>query len=134
LEKHGIRVLNNEKVTVDGLQIVGVHFSESVDPNRFRSILQGAAVDRGRAAVLLCHTPHHLAISEQEGISLHLAGHTHGGQFFPFTLIVSRIYGQYVHGLQRFGNLTVYITWGAGTWGPPVRVGTKPEIVMLRFE
>jgi predicted MPP superfamily phosphohydrolase len=134
LQKHGIRVLNNEKVTVDGLQIVGVHFSESSDPNRFRSILQGAAVDRGRAAVLLCHAPHHLAISEQEGISLQLSGHTHGGQFFPFTLIVSRIYGQYVHGLQRLGNLRVYITWGAGTWGPPLRVGTKPEIVLLRFE
>jgi uncharacterized protein len=137
LKKHGIRVLNNEKVTVDGLQIVGVPFSDSVDPGRFRSILQSAALDRGRAAVLLCHAPHHLAISEQEGISLHLAGHTHGGQFFPFTLIVSRmygLYGQYVHGLQRFGDLLVYITWGTGTWGPPLRVGTQPEIVLLRFE
>ena len=134
LEKHGIRVLNNEKVTVDGLQIVGVHFSESADPERFRSILQAAAVDRGCAAVLLCHAPHHLAISEQEGISLQLSGHTHGGQFFPFTRIVSRIYGQYVHGLQRFGNLMIYITWGAGTWGPPLRVGTQPEIVLLHFE
>ena len=71
---------------MDGLQIVGMHFSESADPGRFRSILQGAALDRGRAAVLLCHAPHHLAIAEQEGISLQLSGHTHGGQFFPFTL------------------------------------------------
>jgi uncharacterized protein len=134
LEKHGIRVLNDEKVTVDGLQIIGVHFSESADPNRFRAILQRAAVDRGGAAVLLSHAPHHLAIAEQEGISLQLSGHTHGGQFFPFTRIVSRIYGQYVHGLQRFGSLIVYVTWGAGTWGPPLRVGTKPEIVLLHFE
>jgi predicted MPP superfamily phosphohydrolase len=134
LEKHGIRILNNEKVTLDGLQLVGMHFSESADPDRFRSILQQAAVDRGRSSVLLCHAPHHLAISEQEGVSLQLSGHTHGGQFFPFTLIVSRIYGQYVHGLQRFGSLQVFTTWGAGTWGPPLRVGTQPEIVLLRFE
>jgi uncharacterized protein len=134
LEKHGVRILNSEKVTLDGLQLVGMHFSESADPDRFRSILQRAAVDRSRASVLLCHAPHHLAISEQEGISLQLSGHTHGGQFFPFTLIVSRIYGQYVHGLRRFGNLLVYVTWGAGTWGPPMRIGTQPEIVLLRFE
>ncbi len=134
LEQHGIRVLNNEKVIVDGLQIVGVHFSESSDPKRFRSVLQRAAVDRGRTSVLLCHAPHHLDIAEQEGISLQLSGHTHGGQFFPFTRIVSRIYGQYVHGLRRFGNLLVYVTWGAGTWGPPLRIGTQPEIVLLRFE
>jgi predicted MPP superfamily phosphohydrolase len=134
LEKHGIRILNNEKVTVDGLQIVGVHFSESADPNRFRSILQTANVDRGRAAVLLCHAPHHLDIPEQEGISLQVSGHTHGGQFFPFTRVVSRIYGQYAHGLQRFGDMLIYINWGAGTWGPPLRVGTQSEIVLLRFE
>jgi predicted MPP superfamily phosphohydrolase len=134
LQKHGIRVLNNEKATVDGLQIVGMHYSESADAGRFRSILQAAALDRSRASVLLCHAPHHLDIAEQQGISLQLSGHTHGGQFFPFTRIVTRIYGRYVHGLQRFGNLMVYVTWGAGTWGPPLRVGTKPEIVLLHFE
>ena len=134
LERHGIRVLNNEKVVVDGLQIVGVHYSESSDTDRFRSILQAAAIDRDRAAVLLCHAPHNLAVSEQEGVSLHLSGHTHGGQFFPFTLMVSRIYGRYVHGLQRYGQMAVYVNWGAGTWGPPLRVGTQSEIVLLRFE
>ena len=134
LSRHGIRVLNNEKVVVDCLQVVGVHFGEASQQDRFRSILQAAALDRERAAVLLLHAPHHLAISEQEGISLQLSGHTHGGQFFPFTRIVSRIYGQYAHGLQRFGKLTVFVTWGAGTWGPPLRLGTQPEVVLLHFE
>lgn len=134
LANHGVRVLNNEKLDIEGLQIVGVHYSESTHPDRFRSILQAAAIDRNRAAVLLLHAPHHLDISEQEGISLQVSGHTHGGQFFPFTRIVSRIYGQYAHGLQRLGNLLVYVTWGAGTWGPPLRVGTQPEIVLLHFE
>jgi hypothetical protein len=134
LQKHGIHVLNNEKAMVDGLQVVGVHYSESSDADLFRSILQKASLDRERASVLLLHAPHQLAISEQEGISLQLSGHTHGGQFFPFNLIVSRIYGRFAHGLQRFGNLSVFVNWGAGTWGPPLRVGTQPEIVLIRFE
>jgi hypothetical protein len=75
-----------------------------------------------------------VAIAEEEGFSLQLSGHTHGGQFLPWTWLTSRIYGQYVHGLKRFGKLMIFTTWGAGTWGPPLRVGTKPEIVLIKFE
>jgi predicted MPP superfamily phosphohydrolase len=130
----GVRVLNNERVLVDGLQIVGVHHRDSVDPAHFRSILQRAALDRDRASVLLIHTPDRSLIAEQEGISLQLCGHTHRGQFFPYTWITSRIYGSLVYGLNRLGNLLVYTTSGAGTWGPPLRVGSNPEIVLIQFE
>jgi uncharacterized protein len=133
LGQAGIRVLNNEKVTLDGLQIVGVHFHESIDPDRFQSVLRAAALDRERPSILLLHAPHQLPIVEQEGVSLQLCGHTHGGQFPPWSWITSRIYGQYVHGLNRFGKLLIFTTWGAGTWGPPMRVGTKPEIVLITF-
>ncbi|MGH9679487.1 MAG: metallophosphoesterase, partial [Candidatus Acidiferrales bacterium] len=68
------------------------------------------------------------------GISLQLSGHTHRGQFFPFTLVVSRVYGQYAYGLNRFKDLLVYTSCGAGTWGPPMRLGTTPEIVLIHFE
>jgi hypothetical protein len=134
LARHGIRVLNNEKIEVDGLQLLGVHFWEASYPERFRTILQSMAISRERAAVLLLHAPDHLEIPAQEGISLQLSGHTHGGQFFPFTLLVRRIYGQYAHGLQRFGDMNVFVTWGAGTWGPPLRLGTQSEIVIIEFE
>jgi predicted MPP superfamily phosphohydrolase len=134
VRRSNVRVLNNEKVDLDGLQLVGVHYRDSVDPQRFRSILQRAALDRARASILLTHAPHRLHIPEEEGISLQLSGHTHRGQFFPYTWITSRIYGPYVYGLNRFGNLTVYTSSGAGTWGPPLRVGTAPEVVLLHFE
>lgn len=134
VRRSGIRVLNNEKVAVDGLQIVGVHYRESISPQRFRSILQQASLDRNCASILVTHAPHRLEIAEEEGISLQLSGHTHRGQFFPWTLIVSRIYGLYAYGLNRFGNLMVYTSSGAGTWGPPMRVGTNPEIVLIHFE
>jgi uncharacterized protein len=134
VEDSGVRVLNNEKVTVDGLQIVGVHYRDSTNDDHFRSVLRQADVDRDRASILLTHAPDRLQIAEEAGFSLQLSGHTHGGQFFPFTWITSRIYGKFVYGLQRLGNLLVYVSYGAGTWGPPLRLGTTPEIVLIQFD
>lgn len=130
----GVRVLNNEKVTVDGMQIVGVHYHDALNAQRYRSILQRAEVDRDRPSILLTHAPSGLPIAEEEGISLQLSGHTHGGQIFPFTWMVSKVWGQFTYGLKRLGNLLVYTSSGTGTWGPPMRVGTTPEIVLIRFE
>ena len=134
VERAGVRVLNNEKVNVDGLQLVGVHFRDSTNDEHLRAILRRADVDRNRASILLTHAPDRVNIAEEEGISLQLSGHTHGGQFFPFTWITSRIYGKFVYGLQRLGTLLVYTSYGAGTWGPPFRLGTTPEIVLIQFE
>jgi predicted MPP superfamily phosphohydrolase len=134
VKRAGVRVLNNEKVTLDGLQVVGVHYRDSLDAQRFRSILRQAALDHDRASILLTHAPDRLPIAEEEGISLQLSGHTHGGQIFPFTWITSLLYGRYAYGLNRLGTLAVYTSSGAGTWGPPMRVGTRPEIVLIRFE
>jgi hypothetical protein len=133
VKQAGVRVLNNEKVVIDGLQIVGVHFRESTNDERLRGVLRGAALDPDRASILLTHAPDRLKIAEEEGISLQLSGHTHGGQFPPFTWITRRVYGRFTRGLHRFGMLQVYTSTGAGTWGPPMRVGTRPEIVLFEF-
>lgn len=130
----GVRVLQNEKVDLEGLQIVGVHYRDTVDPRRFRAILQNASIERERPSVLLIHAPHRLAIAEEAGVSLQVCGHTHGGQFPPSSWIASHVYGPYVHGLNSFGKMLVFTSFGAGTWGPPLRVGTHPEIVLLTFE
>jgi predicted MPP superfamily phosphohydrolase len=134
LKNSGVHVLHNEKVNLDGLQVVGVPYSESGDAKHYQSILEGAELDRDRASVLLAHVPHGLAVAEKQGISLQLSGHTHGGQIFPFTWFTNRIFGEFTYGLKRFGELLVYTSSGAGTWGPPMRVGTQPEIVLIRFE
>ncbi|MGC2696193.1 MAG: metallophosphoesterase [Candidatus Angelobacter sp.] len=133
LLRSGVRVLNNEKVEVDGLQIAGVHYRDATNPERYLSILRSLGLDRGRASILLLHAPVRLPISEAEGISLQLSGHTHGGQFFPWTWVVRRVWGKFAHGLQLSGKMRVYTTYGTGTWGPPLRVGTKPEIVLITF-
>jgi predicted MPP superfamily phosphohydrolase len=134
IRSSGIRVLHNETVDLDGLQVVGVPYHDTANPERFHSALSNAELDPKRASVLLSHVPHRLPIPEKHGISLQLSGHTHGGQIFPFTWFTSRIFGAYTYGLSRFGDLLVYTSSGAGTWGPPLRVCTAPEIVLIHFE
>jgi predicted MPP superfamily phosphohydrolase len=93
----------------------------------------GSESERTQPGILLNHAPARLPIVEQAGFSLQVSGHTHGGQFLPYTWITRRIYGRFTRGLHRFGSLQVYTSTGAGTWGPPMRVGTRPEIVLLEF-
>jgi predicted MPP superfamily phosphohydrolase len=130
----GVRVLANEKVEVDGLQIIGVPYRHAARDRQLASVLNTVGVDRDRASILLTHAPHHPQIAEAAGISLQLSGHTHLGQFIPWSWIARRVYRQFVYGLSRIGNMQVFTSSGAGTWGPPLRLGSFPEIVVLEFE
>ncbi|HEX3730744.1 MAG TPA: metallophosphoesterase [Opitutaceae bacterium] len=131
LERTGIRVLHNEKIVVRGLQVIGVHDTETHRPELYARILRRAAIDPDCASLLLAHQPINLDVAEAAGISLQVSGHTHGGQFWPWSLLARRVHGEFVYGLNRFGRLMIYTSSGAGTWGPPFRVGTRSEIVFL---
>jgi predicted MPP superfamily phosphohydrolase len=133
VRRAGIRVLYNEKVDLDGLQIIGVDYRDSRSEEQFRTILQKVGVDPYRPSILLKHSPLHLKVAQEQGISLQLLGHTHQGQVFLFRFITSQVYRGYDYGLKWFGNLLVYTSSGAGTWGPPMRIDTKPEIVLITF-
>ena len=130
----GMRVLNNERVTLDGLHIAGVPNGDSHNPIRLHATLEALRLNSGEASILLNHMPSRLPIVEGAGVSLQLSGHTHVGQLFPFNWLTRRVFGKFTYGLQRFGALQVYTSSGAGTWGPPMRVGTSPEVVLLTFE
>src|ERR1700737_3891803 len=129
----GVRVLENERLIVDGLQIVGVTYRDATHGEHFRKTLRRTGFDRGQASILLTHAPDRVQVSAEEGISLQLSGHTHHGQFWPWTLAAERMYGKFVYGLQRLGEMQIYTSTGAGTWGPPLRVGSRPEIVAIEF-
>ena len=133
ISRAGIRVLANQLVTVDGLQIAGVLYHDSSSPLHMKAAIDGLRLDRARASILLNHAPTRLPIVEQAGFNLQLSGHTHGGQFFPFTWLTSRIYGKFTYGLERFGALQVFTSTGCGSWGPPMRIGTRPEMVLIEF-
>jgi predicted MPP superfamily phosphohydrolase len=135
LRAAGIRVLHNECVTVEGMRIIGVPYGPGSNPLQMRAFLEGLHLKSSPPSILLNHVPNQLPLSEHAGISLQLSGHTHGGgQMFPFTVITRRAFGKFSYGLQRFGDMQVYTSSGAGTWGPPMRVGTQSEIVLLTFE
>lgn len=130
----GIHVLHHRKVVLDGLQVAGIPWSDSTSPIRMRASLEKLHLDRTQASILLNHMPGRLPLVEQAGISLQLSGHTHGGQVFPFTVATRRVFGKFTSGLHRFGSLLVYTSTGAGTWGPPMRLGTHSEIVLIEFQ
>jgi predicted MPP superfamily phosphohydrolase len=83
--------------------------------------------------ILLCHQPILTADAERRGVTLQLSGHTHGGQFFPWTLVASWVH-RFNAGLHRLGALWIYVSRGTGYWGPPVRIGSPAELTLLILE
>jgi uncharacterized protein len=134
MEGAGIRVLANEKISADGLQVFGVNYHTSLNLAGYETALAQAEIDREVASVALVHAPNNLPAAQRAGFSLQISGHTHRGQMFPFTWFTKRVYRQFVYGLHPLQNMFVLTTSGAGTWGPPMRVGTNPEIVLIQFE
>jgi len=133
----GIRVLEDEAVLVaDAFVIVGRRDRSSLAVQEarapIRSILGRAGLDDSRPVILLDHQPVHLEEAEQAGVDLQLSGHTHAGQLFPLDLINKKVW-ELNWGALRKGNTQYYVTSGVGTWGPPVRTGSRPEIVRIRL-
>lgn len=133
IRRAGIKVLYNEMVNLDGLQIIGVDYRDSRREEQFRAILQKMGIDAHQPSILLKHVPLNLQVARDQGISVQLSGHTHQGQVFLFRFITAKVYRGYDYGLKGFGNLLVYTSSGTGTWGPPMRIDTKPEIVAITF-
>lgn len=132
LEMSGIHVLRDSNVQIgNSLVLVGreeQRTSRTGSPQRkdLGTILQD--VDRKLPIILLNHQPTDLDEVAAQGVDLQLSGHTHGGQVFPIELITSQINEQDWGYLVK-GNLQLIVTCGVGVWGPPLRIGTKSEIV-----
>jgi predicted MPP superfamily phosphohydrolase len=82
--------------------------------------------------VLLAHRPQAVDDAQRLGVHLQLSGHTHGGQFFPFNLLI-RFFQPVVSGLHRLGSTWLYVSRGTGYWGPPSRLGVGGEITLLEL-
>ncbi len=132
----GARVLLNEHTTLvkgqSSILFAGVldPSVKEVDPTKSPSIeksLEGS--DPAPIKVLLAHRPN-IAKEACERFDLQISGHTHGGQFFPWNLLI-KIIQPYATGLHKFGKMWVYTNPGAGFWGPPLRIGTTSEISVL---
>jgi uncharacterized protein len=134
LRAGGVKILDNEVADIGGLQVIGVGYSETVDPENQKNILRNLGIDRSRASVLIKHAPSHIEAAASEGITLQVSGHTHLGQVYPLKYITRKVYRGFDYGLKNFEETQVLTTSGAGTWGPPQRVGTNSEIWVITFE
>ena len=104
-----------------------------VDPAYRRVRPQIEVTEAADFRLLLAHNPRLAPLGEKAGFDLQLSGHTHGGQFFPWTLAVRLVHAPHVWGLSQQGPMKVYVSAGTGTWGPPVRFGTNPELTLIRL-
>ena len=135
LERMGLTVLRNRMVTLrDGaarLDLVGVDdYGHRERPRGWNLNAAVAGRDPETAAVLLAHQPQAVDEAMEKGIGLQLSGHTHGGQLFPITGLVTALW-RYSAGLYRVGEGHVYVHRGTGFWGPPMRIGSPPEIAAI---
>ena len=129
-----MRILDDEMVVLDGVEILGVDYHTASDRTRFEHILKRLRHDRTRPALLLKHEPRDLDIAEAAGISLHVSGHTHQAQLWPLRYLADRVYQGYAYGLRAYKTMQVLTSSGSGTWGPPMRVGTRAEVVFITFK
>ncbi|MFE9039485.1 metallophosphoesterase [Streptomyces sp. NPDC007818] len=130
----GMRPLRNERLEIPaGFDLAGVDDvageSEGQGPDFGRAL---GDRDRSRAAVLLAHQPIVIDDAVAHGVDLQLSGHTHGGQLWPGNFL-AELANPTVAGLERYGDTQLYVSRGAGAWGPPVRVGAPSDITIVQL-
>ncbi|ABR47954.1 metallophosphoesterase [Alkaliphilus metalliredigens QYMF] len=142
IESHGIRVLRNEVVEIQGLQLVGFDYMNadedtfdmhpSDDTRTIKSVLPSIPLKSDMPSVLMHHSPVGVQYAATAGIDLMVSGHTHAGQVFPFTLF-NEITFPFNKGLHQHDKTKVFVSQGAGTYMLRARLGTSNEINMLRL-
>ena len=132
LENHGIKVLRDDYVLINNnIYIVG---REDRDSRRYSGQKRKNIhelmkdVDKDKPVILLDHQPFGLHESNNSGVDLQISGHTHHGQIWPLQMVTKKIF-ELSWGYARKNGIHYYVSSGFGTWGPPVRIGNRPEIV-----
>jgi uncharacterized protein len=140
LRRLGLAVLMNEHVVlrhggaavvVAGVTDYTAGYFDPAQRSDPAAAMMGAPRNAG-VRLLLAHQPQSASAAASAGFDLQLSGHTHGGQFFPWNLVV-RLFHPFTAGLHRLGRLSIYISRGTGYWGPPKRLGAPSEITFLRL-
>ncbi len=128
------RLLADEMVEIDGLQIIGLNYARDGFSRDLGAAIQKiGGYDRAKPSILLYHSPSQIPAVRSAGISLMISGHTHYGQMIPFSLVTRMVYGKYHRGLNVEDGFAVYTSPGTGAWGPMMRTGNSPEITVFRL-
>ncbi|MFD8736456.1 metallophosphoesterase [Streptomyces sp. NPDC059618] len=129
----GIHPLENARTELAGFDLAGVNDlqgeSEGQGPDFGKAL---GDRDTTRACVLLAHQPVQIHEAVRHGVDLQLSGHTHGGQLWPGNFVAAAA-NPTVAGLERYGDTQLYVSRGAGAWGPPTRVGAPSDITVVEL-
>ncbi|MET8585388.1 metallophosphoesterase [Streptomyces collinus] len=129
----GLHPLENARTELPHFDLAGVNDlqgeSEGQGPDFGRAL---GDRDRARACVLLAHQPVQIHEAVRYGVDLQLSGHTHGGQLWPGNLVAAAA-NPTVAGLERYGDTQLYVSRGAGAWGPPTRVGAPSDVTVVEL-
>ena len=135
LESINITVLRDQVITLpNGIQIVGrndvsaKNFKNDTHNKSLDSLLIG--IDRTKPIIVMNHQPFNLEEASNAQVDMHLSGHTHHGQLWPFNYITQALF-ELSWGYLQKGNTHFYVSAGYGTWGPTVRLGNHPEVVVF---
>jgi predicted MPP superfamily phosphohydrolase len=130
--KTGVKVLRTQLTEFKGLQIVGL--DAPLREGRNSGIFEKFAgeMDPEMPSILLNHIPVGLEQAKARGIDLQLSGHTHNGQIFPFNLLMPLFY-RFYSSSGRDDGFQIYVSHGVGSWGPPIRIGTRSEIIKIKL-
>lgn len=140
LRQLNVQVLENEVAIWNDIQIVGLnHMLADKNSNNMHAAgrsstieetLTKLSINKNIPSILLHHSPDGIQYANQSGIDLYLAGHTHAGQLFPIKYFANMLF-KYNKGYHNFNGTQLYVSQGSGTFGPPMRVGTKSEMALL---
>ncbi|ELP63459.1 metallophosphoesterase [Streptomyces turgidiscabies] len=129
----GLRPLENARVELPAFDLAGVNDiageSEGQGPDFTKAL---GDRDTSRASVLLAHQPVQIHDAVEHGVDLQLSGHTHGGQLWPGNFVAD-LANPTLAGLERYGDTQLYVSRGAGAWGPPTRVGAPSDITVVEL-
>lgn len=136
LKAGGIRIIRDSVVRIaDSFYLIGRDDRDKArfggQPRKSLSELVSMA-DHDFPLILMDHQPFYLEKASRLGIDLQLSGHTHHGQLWPLNYITEAIYAL-SYGYKKMNGMHTYVTNGVGTWGPPIRVGNRPEIVHIKM-
>jgi uncharacterized protein len=135
LEKHGLTVLVDESVIVDGkFLLVGRNDFAALQRGGTRKPLARLISEGNKLPVIvLDHKPAELEEAQKEGVALQISGHTHDGQIFPVNFIIDDLYEK-GWGILQKGKTWYYVSCGVGFWGPPIRTNSRPEILLIHIK
>ena len=126
--------ITGKKIMINNTQIIGIPYGMMKSKEDIINELKEVTYDKNVPSIILMHDPKDIPYLAENNISLVLSGHTHAGQFFPFTLLLQKMYGKYNHGVAYTSNTSSITSSGVGTAIVPIRVGTTPEIIELTIK